>query len=376
MNPATGTPVKVGMINDGTSEGISNDINNTVGQATVKWLNERMKGLGGHPIELDLCVTNNDPGKASDCANQMVTDEVVAVVVPASAQVEAMWPVLQAKGIPVMFYGTGSAAVLADTKTGYSLSGPGQLLVDFPAGLAKAKSATNVTAVVIDVPAALDFYKGGTPDAFAKQGLKLEVVPVPPGTADMTPQMQQVVSANPDGVVTVVGNDTFCIAAFNGLRTAGFKGTLATIPQCISDATKKAVPADFLEGMSIGATTPFPDATDPSVQQYFAVIDTYGAKDVDHSDANGATTFSTVAALSVATAGLTGDPTPANIAAAIKAMKESEIPGTGGLTFRCNGKADPANGAAICGHSLLGATLDASGNPTNFTKLNDTPIPD
>src|SRR3954453_11313931 len=175
MNPATGTPVKVGMINDGTSEGINNDINNTVGQATVKWLNERMKGLGGHPIELDLCVTNNDPGKASDCANQMVTDQVAAVVVPASAQAEAMWPVLQSAGIPTLFYGTGSAAVLADTKTGYSLSGPGQLLVDFPAGLAKAKSATNVTAVVIDVPAALDFYKGGTPAAFAKQGLKLDV---------------------------------------------------------------------------------------------------------------------------------------------------------------------------------------------------------
>ena len=44
----------------------------------------------------------------------------------------------------------------------------------------------------------------------------------------MTPQMQKVVSNNPKGVVFVLGNDTFCIAAFNGLRTAGLQGQVTT----------------------------------------------------------------------------------------------------------------------------------------------------
>jgi branched-chain amino acid transport system substrate-binding protein len=375
INTAKGAAVKVGVITDGTAEGINNDINNDVAKATVKWLNERMNGLAGHEIVLDLCVTENDPGKASDCANQLITDKVVAVVVPASAQVESIWSVLQPAGIPVLFYGTGSKKVLDDGRTGFTIGGPAALLVDFPAGLAKAKKVKKVSAVVIDVPAATDFYKDGGA-AFDKAGLDLKLVPVPPGTADMTPQMQQVVSNNPDGIVTVVGNDSFCIAAFNGLRTAGFKGTVAAIPQCITDATKKAVPADFLEGMQIGATTMFPDTSDPSIKQYLAVLDAYGAKDVDHGDTNGATTFSTVAALNVATADLQGDVTPASVAAAIKSMKEGVIPGTGGLKFRCNGKADPAGGVAICSRALLAATLDASGNPSGFKKLNDDPIPD
>jgi branched-chain amino acid transport system substrate-binding protein len=375
MNPAKGSVVKVGVINDGTAEGINNDINNEVAKATVKWMNERMNGLGGHEIVLDLCVTNNDPGKAGDCANQLITDKVVAVAIPASAQVESIWAVLQPAGIPVLFYGSGSKKVLDDGKTGFSIGGPAALLVDFPAGLAKAKNVKKVTAVVIDVPAATDFYKDGSA-SFEKAGLDLKLVRVPPGTADMTPQMQQVVSNNADGVVTVVGNDSFCIAAFNGLRTAGFKGTVAAIPQCITDATKKAVPADFLKGMQIGATTMFPDTSDPSITQYLAVLDAYGAKSVDHGDTNGATTFSTVAALGVATAGLKGDATPATVAAAIKSMKESVIPGTGGLKFRCNGKADPTGGAAICSRALFAATLDASGKPSGFKKLNDDPIPD
>jgi branched-chain amino acid transport system substrate-binding protein len=374
MNPAKGSEVKVGVITDGTSEGISNDINNHVADATFKWLNEHMNGLGGHKMVLDLCVTQNDPGKASDCANQLITDKVVAVVVPASSQVESLWSVLQPAGIPVLFYGSGSKKVLNDGKTGFTIGGPGALLVDFPAGLAKAKKVKKVSAVVIDVPAATDFYKDGGP-SFEKAGLDVKLVAVPPGTADMTPQMQQVVSNNPDGIVTVVGNDTFCIAAFNGLRTAGFEGTVAAIPQCITDATKKAVPAEFLKGIQIGATTKFPNTSDPAIKQYLAVLDNYGAKDVDHADTNGATTFSTVAALAVATADLTGDATPASVAAAIKSMKESVIPGTGGLKFRCNGKADPT-GVAICSRSLFAASLDASGNPTGFKALNAEPIPD
>ena len=68
--------------------------------------------------------------------------------------------------------------------------------------------------------------------------------------------MQQVASNNPDGVVFVIGNDAFCIAAFNGLRTAGFKGVITTIPQCLTDATRTAVPGDFLKGMKIVGDEP------------------------------------------------------------------------------------------------------------------------
>ena len=53
-----------------------------------------------------------------------------------------------------------------------------------------------------------------------------------------------------------------------------------------------------------------------------------------------------------------------------------ELPGTGGLKFRCNGKADPTGGAAICSRALFAATLDAAGKPSGFKKLNDDPIPD
>ena len=80
---AMGTPVKVGLITDGgtCSSGCGAGDEAPVAQATVAWLNQHMNGLAGHPMTLDVCVDNLDPGTASDCANQMIRDKDVAVVI-------------------------------------------------------------------------------------------------------------------------------------------------------------------------------------------------------------------------------------------------------------------------------------------------------
>ena len=200
------------------------------------------------------------------------------------------------------------------------------------------------------------------------------MTPVALGTADMTPQMQKVVSDNPKGAVFVVGNDTFCIAAFNGLRTAGFKGQVAAVPNCLSDATRTAVPAEFLKGIQISATAPLDTPKDPSIKQYYAVLDKFGASDVDKTRTTGASMFQGITGLDVATQNLKGEVTPATIIAAAKAMPWSVLPASGGLHIRCNGKADPTVPATCTKASLL-ATLDAQGKASKYTPITDTEIP-
>jgi branched-chain amino acid transport system substrate-binding protein len=228
--------------------------------------------------------------------------------------------------------------------------------------------------VAIDVPAATSYFKNQGPADFSKQGLEMELIPIAAGTADMTPQMQRLVSNNPKGTVFVIGNDAFCIAAFNGLRAAGFKGTITSIPQCLSDATRTAVPGDFLKGMKIAATSPIDDPKNPSMKQYYAVLDKYGASSVDKSSIGGIAMFEALAGTSVATKGLKGDPTPQSIAAAAKAMPWSVLPGAGGVHFRCNNKAD-ATQPAVCTNALLAGTLNAQGKVVSYTPVGDDPIP-
>ena len=85
--------------------------------------------------------------------------------------------------------------------------------------------------------------------------------------------------------------------------------------------------------------------------------------------------FTAVAGLAAGTEALTGPVTPASIIAALKGMPEQPLPGSGGLGFRCNGKA-VAFAPAVCVRSGLVTTLDAQGNGTTYRRIDDTPIGD
>ena len=80
------------------------------------------------------------------------------------------------------------------------------------------------------------------------------------------------------------------------------------------------------------------------------------------SDQPGLTVFQTVAAIGIGAQDLTGAVTPASVIAAMKSMKNSVLPASGGRVFRCNGKAT-SEAPAICSVSTITGTLDASGNP-------------
>jgi branched-chain amino acid transport system substrate-binding protein len=374
-DPAKGTPVKVGMISNGKTPTIDNSQETPVAQATAEWLNEYDNGVGGHPIELVVCNDGNEPTKATDCANQMIRERVVAVVIGQNGVAESSWRPLHDAGIPVFIYGSGNPSIVSDATSTFMIGNPRASLFSLPAGVAKKAKSKKVSAVIIDVPAATSFFKDTAPALFQKQGLDFELIAVPAGTADMTPQMQRLASGNPKGTAFVVGNDAFCIAAFNGLRTAGFEGTVSTIVQCLTDATRTAVPADFLKGMQISSFAPIGNPKDPSMKQYYAVLDKYGADDVDRSNTVGMAMFNAMAGFGVATEGVKGEVTPTSVIAAAKAMPWSVVPGTGGLHFRCNGKADPAQ-PAVCSNATNAATLDSTGKATKYTPVGDAQIPD
>ena len=373
-NVAKGAPVKIGFITDDQTASTDNSIETPVADATVAWLNDYWGGVGGRPIELVRCVSSGDPSKTGDCANLLIQEGVAAVVVGSNQFFQNLWTPLHAAGIPVFSFATGITNVLADPDSTFIL-GPGSAgLMNMNIGAGKKSKGKEVTVVAIDVPAATQFYKDVAPEQFDDAGLDMELVPIAAGTADMTPQMQRVASDNPKGVVFVLGNDSFCIAAFNGLRTAGYEGTITTITQCLSDATRTAVPADFLEGMQITATAPLDTPKDPSMKQYYAVLDKYGASDVDKTRTTGVAMFQGMAGLGVATQNLKGEPTAGSISAAAKAMPWSVLPGTGGVHVRCSGQADPAQ-PAVCGRGSLVATLNAEGKASKYTVVGDTEIP-
>jgi branched-chain amino acid transport system substrate-binding protein len=372
-NPVTGQPVPVGVISNGDTASTSNQIEIDVANAEVKWLNDRKGGFGGRPIKLVTCTDGGDPGKAGDCANQMISDGVVAVVIGSSQVIDNEWKPLHDAHIPVVTY-SDSGNLLQDAATTFGIgSGPGAVVI-VPEAAAKAQNKTKISAMVIDVPAATDLYVAAVPGLKA-EGITLNMIRIPLGTPDMTPQAQQIVSGGDPGIVNVLGNDTFCIAAFKALQAVGYTGTITTAGPCISDATRKAVPASVLKGMQLSFQAPVSDTASPSYQLYSNVINTYGGGKIDISRSTGWDMWITLNGLFFGVKGISGDITPATVASTLHGMTWTELPGAGGLHYRCNGKADPAN-PSLCMRGTLVSSLDATGNPTTYTAAGDTQIPD
>lgn len=361
VDRAEGEPVKIGFVSDGQTPSIDQSIEFDVAEAAAEYVNEHRGGVAGRPVELVTCETKLDPGLATDCANQMVEEDVAAVLIGSSAVLEDIWRPVHDAGVPTVFFAASGPEVTGDEASSFVLTNPQGGLVRVPIDLAVGDGADRVTAIVIDVPAAVAGLEAATP-VFEEAGLELELVRVPIGTADMTAPLRDVVGGDP-GAVLVLGNDSFCISAFQALATLGFDGPLTAVTQCITEATRTALPEGALEGIVVGAPVPV-GVEDGSTELYRAVADAFG-DGIDTTRIAGVGAFVVVAGFAAAVEDLDGDVTPESVIEAMRSMPEKELPGAGGLTFRCDGEAMPGS-PAVCTPGSLTTTLDADGQPTTY----------
>ncbi len=360
---ASGDPIKIGLVSDGSTESFDNTDELRAGQAMADYYNQHQGGVAGRPVELVTCETNADPAGAAGCANTFITEDVVAVALSQSGVANDLWKPLKAEGIPTFFTQTNGEEMEADPTTSFMVLNPNATFFGLPVAVADSMNTKKIAYVVIDVPQAVDLFKGAGAAKVEAAGYESTLIQVPIGTADMTTQMQQVVNSGA-GVVQVVGNDAFCIAAFKGLEAVGFEGGITAVNQCVTDATREAMPGE-LEGINVLSSLALGAVDDPSYELYKAVMTEYGpdVRDVDNFIAMGG--YAAVGSLLAAMQDLTGDVTPETAATAIKSMPESPYPGGGGILFKCGGSAVPTS-PAICTNQWLRAELDANGNATTY----------
>jgi branched-chain amino acid transport system substrate-binding protein len=371
IDEASGEPVRVGFISDGQHEAFDLSVEFDVADATTQYVNERLGGIGGRPLELVTCEAKLEPTRATDCANQMVEQEVVAVLVGTTGVSDAVWQPLNDAGLPSFWFAGTAEAMLSDPETTFIFSNPLGLTVGVPLTVAEAEGAEKAIAVLIDVPAAVEPFENEGLPAFEDAGIDLELVPVPPGTPDMTAQLQPALDGT--GLVHIVGNDSFCVAAFQALATLGYDGAVTAVSPCISDATRTALGDGELEGAIVPTAAPY-GVEDETTELYRTVFETYGS-DVDTSRAAPANTFQVIAGFATALDDIDGEITAESIIATAKAMPDRELPGGAGLRVRCNGAAAP-DSPAICVRGTLTATLDAEGQTTGFEPTDTDPIGD
>ncbi len=119
--------------------------------------------------------------------------------------------------------------------------------------------------------------------------------------------------------------------------------------------------------LALGATD------DPTYQLYQAVMSEYGDDVGDVENATSMGGYTAMASLATSLEGISADVTRESVVATIKSMPEQELPGGGGVTFRCGGSA-VASQPAVCSSQWLRTQLDAEGRPTSYEPIDSTDL--
>jgi branched-chain amino acid transport system substrate-binding protein len=184
---ASGTPVKIGLINNEGSSPVAEPSTGDAAVAAADYANAELGGIGGHPIQVIRCAENEDVASSTACANEMVQDNVAAVDIGTTGLGNTIVPIITKAGIPYVS-ATGSSSDELTTPGTFMWTGGFPADLGGMAKLAGQHGYKKVTAFVIDTPSALaGAQEIGTP-AFKAAGVALSIEAVPDAVADATPK--------------------------------------------------------------------------------------------------------------------------------------------------------------------------------------------
>lgn len=361
-NKAAGTPVTIGFISEGKSPAIDNTDEIKGARAAVAYANDYLGGLGGHPITLKVCESLGQPATATDCANQMVAADVAAVVEGVEGQIDATIAPLAAAKIPLVTHTASTQAALQTPGVFMLLNGLSYF--GTPAAQAKADGVKKADLVVIGVPAAEGPARQIGALLYGNAGVGLNVTAVPPGTADMTPQIAAADGEHPD-LYTVVGNDTFCTSALKAIKTVDPSVKTTIIDRCITPGGASAIPGGY-QDINVVTTTDL-SKDRPDGKLFASVLGKYGdgAKFGSTAAFGYSPMLGMVDALNAAKI---SEPTPATVTSTLQSAPATEYPLSGGVMFQCNGK-QIALSPNICSTDGIMATADKAGTLSNYRRV-------
>ncbi len=245
---ATGEPLRVGMINqEDTPLGSFPELRLAV-EAGIEWINTELGGVDGRPLELDACVTNFSVERSQACAQQMVSDDVVAVLGGIDITSNGSIPILEQNDLP---YVGGIPINLDEERSPISFQFSGGMAGAFTAFAQYAADNLHADRIAIayaEYPpiqsAAQDY--GVT----VAQNLGIdEVHEVPFGlsTTDFLPVLQEANQGDPDAIL-VGAADSSCVPAMQGAHDLGITAPMFLVGACAAPSIITDAGRDATEG--------------------------------------------------------------------------------------------------------------------------------
>ncbi len=260
---ASGEPIKI-MTLSVVAPGLNAEEIGLSVEARAKAVNAA-GGIGGRPLEVEVCNTKLDPNVTVQCARKAVSEDVTAVV-GGLTFFPQVFPILEKAGIPFIG-GLGISPEELNSPISYPVGAgePGWFYGE--AKLLADKGVQNPAFITCEPAscqwAAEVFEEGWNAIGSGKIGKKIVI---PDGQADMAPIAASATAKGIDGIALAT-YDSVNAQLVKEIRQTGFEGPIVINATNISPETIKAL-GPMAKGLYAAGNQLPTSSDDPAVKQY------------------------------------------------------------------------------------------------------------
>lgn len=272
-------PIKVGLLNQEGGQ-ISNPEVGVAVKAAFDYINAEQGGIGGRPLELEICKVTGTEESAQQCAQKFLNDDDVDLVMQGGLNVgtDAVHTTLDgAKPDVVALANPGSDALAKNT---FAVNPSVLAALPGVAQFALTNGYKSLAIVTGSDPGSLAIGQQAK-QIFTAFGLKSTITTYAPGSTDLTATYTSALSSKPDALAPTVVTAGDCLATAKALDSIGSDTPVLGSSLCATQQLKDAM-GDFPK-WSYEATTLLQFADDPSgqVDFYRAVMGKYAGADAE-----------------------------------------------------------------------------------------------
>jgi branched-chain amino acid transport system substrate-binding protein len=363
--PASGEALRIGFINqEAGSVGVYPETV-AAAEAAVEYINTELGGLDGHPLELVKCVTDGTVPATQRCAEQMVNEGVVFAQAGLDNNLQALHPILEAAGIPLLggipitpgdFNATNARFFIAGGAVAYP--GLATYILEF------MPDVKTVGILANDSPGAAAALPLVTKPLQAA-GIEVTDVKVPATQSDWLAPFASVRNFDAAAVLVAPPN---CISLAGARQSQQSDLPMVSVSSCYSQSIIDEVGEDGLNGWVVNQYFDDPQGDTPDAQTYQQAMETYAGPDANLSG------FAPVSFTNVMTM-YTNVLEPLGFeGATVEAIMEKVDDPAGGKVFmgpeyQCSQPDAPF--AAICNYQLQWFEIEGGKltNPTGFVDI-------
>src|SRR3954470_14117275 len=268
---ATGSPIIAGLLNL-ESGPVTFPEYSQAAKAAVSYINDYKGGIGGHPLQLELCATDAQPATSARCAGQIVDKKPAFILGGADIGGPGSFPIY-AKAKLAYLGGIPFTPVESNAPNSVQF-----ISISIGDNLAAAKYAVDEfhpkKAVVLytDDTQGKAVGAGVITPALLAQGVKTKAIAVPASSGDLSSVAASAIQEQPD--LIYVNTPNACPQILKALQAVGNTAKLAGIELCTAPPALKAA-GDSAEGIFVADPYDGLDANTDQTKLFLAALAKY-----------------------------------------------------------------------------------------------------